>query len=205
MRSELIKTWIGCLMVWVIILLAEYTGLRSFCVLIEKLSNHASGDSIFYQLYLIFSPVFALAVLICTPVWISHSTLTIRMAVEKARENDIESVRRILFSRTWKLFPRPKYCEIILILKALCDRKKGGSSNGNFEFSEHIRVKSDGALVVSREGFEQMEQKLNHGWLNAKMAEELKSPKSIKMLLKIIIIVGIIKAILMALNLLIKH
>jgi len=145
-------------------------------------------------------------VVFVTPGWILASCLIVKRAIESAQKNDYKSVRSYLFSRSWLIFPLRRYAEIIRILRHLCEDRKTKPEGMSPEFSRYIIPDDFGNYVLSWEGKEKMLQIVNGGWfLNAEKAEKLTSPKTFKILMRLVVIVAIIRGIALIIHLLTRH
>jgi hypothetical protein len=124
------------------------------------------------------------------PALIVGCRVRVKLAIESAQKNDYERVRRCL-SRY--LLPLYKYAEIVRILRHLCDDRKTKPQDMSSEFSQYIVLDDWGNYTLSWEGKEKMIGIVDGGFLKA----EAPSAKTIKLLMRLAVIIAIIRGVLL--------
>lgn len=141
-------------------------------------------------------------VFLLAPIWMSWSCWIVKMAIDAAQQNNYKLVRFYLFSRGWLIFPLSKYSEIIRLLRQLSQDRTKRPKGLSAKFSEYI-VKDDfKEYVLNWEGKEKMINIVNTGWVTGKFYE---SPKPMKILMYIVIIIAIIRGVLAIAGLFFHH
>jgi hypothetical protein len=149
--------------------------------------------------------VVAVFVLFFTPAWISMSSLIVKRAIENAHKNNYDIVRSFVFTRGWLIFPLPKYTEIVQLLRNLCKDRKTKPPDMSSEFSQYVVLDDWGNYVLTWEGKEKLTEIVNSGWFNAEKAENFTSPKTFKILMRIVVIVAVIRGIFLVIHLFSHH
>jgi hypothetical protein len=166
---------------------------------------HAPIAHVLCGLLLYISPAAAFFVIFLAPVWISGSCLRVKRTIEDAQRNNYEKARFYFCNHRWIIFPMPKYIEIIRILRHLSQDRKTKPSGMAPELSQYIIQDDSGNYGLSREGKEKMISIVDTGWLAAKKAEDMGSPKTIKILMGLVAVVAIIRGIALIIHMVIHQ
>lgn len=199
---------IRTIITWSILALVELFGVLAIWLFATgwwRPYPHAPIAHVLCGVSLGIAPVAAFFVLFFTPVWISGSCLRVKRAIEDAHKGNYERARFYFCEHRWIIFPLPKYAEIIQILRHLCKNRKPKPSDMSSDFSKFIILDHSGNYVLSDEGKNKMIRIVDTGWLAARKAEELGSPKTIKILILLVVIVAIIRGIALIVHLFFKH
>lgn len=194
---------------WIILFLIEATG--AFAVWIfatGKWRVEPSGSAAHLTGGLLLGAAIFAAILVIplTFAFLLGTCLIIKRAIESAFKNDYKRVNSYLSGKWVVLLPLPKHAEIIHILRHLCKDRKTKPEGLSPEFSKYIILDDWGNYVLSWEGKEHMLKIVNTGWLfNAEKAEGFTSPKTFKLLMRIVVVVAIIRGIALIIHIFTKH
>jgi hypothetical protein len=190
--------------IWTILILIKVMGILSCWLVIswwQEIPNPPPAHRI-VGLLLFMSIASAFFALFFLPVFISQSCMVVKKAIERAFHNDFTEVRMFL-SRYW--LPVPKCKEIVRILRQLCVDRKRMPKDVSPEFADCIVLDEWGNYVLSWDGKEKMISKVNSGWFTAKKAEDLSSPKTLNVLMYLVVIVAVIRGIALIFQLFSRH
>jgi len=199
---------IRVILTWIILLLIEVFGIYAGYLLAIRWWHpypHAPIAHVLCGMLLGIAPVAAFFLIFIGPVWISASCLRIKWAIEDAQRNNYEKARFYFVKYWWVIFPMPKYVEIIQILRHLSQSRKIKPSGMSPEFSQYIVQDNSGNYGLSKEGKEKMISIVNTGWFAAKKAQDMGSPKTLKILMRLVVIVAVIRGIALVVHLFIRR
>ena len=168
-------------------------------------SPHAAVVRAIHRLLISGAGLAAVMAFALTPAWISMSCMLVKRAIKSAQNNNYNEARSYLFSRGWAIVPRPKYAEIVRILRHLCKDRKTKPPGMSPDFSKYIVLDDLGNYGLSLEGAEKMSKIVDRGWLTAKKAEDLASPKTFTILMWLVVAVAIIRVIILIISILSRH
>ena len=197
---------------WIVLFLFEVLGVISVWIFTTgrwQVNPHGTTAHLKIGMLMGVAIFVAIMVIFLTPVWILTTGLRLKQAINSAFTNDYKRAYNFLTSPNRLLvpfLPLPKYAEIIRILRHLCEDRKKKPEGMSSEFSEYIVKDEWGNYVLNWEGKEKMMKIVNSGWFfNAEKAEKLASPKTFKILMRLVVIVAIIRGIALIIHMLTHH
>jgi hypothetical protein len=193
------------ILTWVAIFLIEALGVIAAWLFVSgwwRIDPSGSIAHMLCGLLLAVAVFIAFFVLFLTPIWILRTNLIVKRAIESAQRDDFKLVHSYL-SRS--LFPLPKNAEIVRILRHLSKDRKTKPEGISSKLSQYIVMNDMGNYVLNLEGKEKMIKIVNRGLFNADKAEKFGSPKTIKLLMGIAVVVAIIRGAALIIHMLTRH
>jgi hypothetical protein len=136
------------------------------------------------------------------PLWLSGGSYILKLAIESIGKNDIKRARFYLISRSWMIFPLPKYAEIVQMLRCFCLDQNADPAISFPEFSKFF-VKDDFNLyMLTEEGKNNLIAKVNTGWFTGKV---FKSPNYLKLIMRLVVVVAAIRILIALIDFLMRH
>jgi len=140
--------------------------------------------------------------IIVVPMWMSGGCHVLKMAIDSIQKNEFDRARFYLISRSWMIFPLPKYAEIIQLLRRFCEDQSHNPTTYFPQFTAFFVKDGFNQYVLTEEGRDKMVARVNSGWITGEFFE---SPKYLKLLLRLTVAMALIRILIAIIDFFIRH